>query len=313
MEKQIRLFFSIFVLTSSGLILLFQENHNVIALILMLTAIFGVFRFYEYLNLRNPEIPKNLSLSSRLLFGLKDQKRINLFFNQINHPSLMALIVFTILYVIWAIYCSLHPINIPILDFFWQQKSQIYEGLNLNIHKGYSIIFRLSEWMIPILFFAIGMTMSLPRKINLSIAIFGTVLIGVILYVSNNVSVTNYTDYNYLRGLGLGSYNNFMMALNQSPDSQPQSFFTRRYIEAGLIGAYGLYFIFAPLAFVFVKTLNNKNQTMTSILALIILGALMAFDFLYALSAYALSIQIIIFSILGVLFANQLYPQKTDA
>jgi len=264
----------------------------------VLALVWGFLGFYRYRYLsssHNKKIPQILTLPSRILFDLDQQQRnkIDLIIDRFLKTDVLIFAICAFLFILWGVYTSLFPADVPLVQDYWEEKKNIIDVSNAQNY--YLLLKSLSVYLMMGMIFFIGLSYSenvfFLKKINiyfLSLVLMGAIYIAYIFPLS---SFSPYIDVSYLKGMGWGSFRVFekLMLENQY---QFSSGFFKRYIELGIIGSIGFYIIFLPIFFQFVRVKICFQNMMCAI----VLVFVMALDLYWISNSFIQSFQILILS-----------------
>lgn len=273
-----------------------------------LTIIWGVYiilRFSHLYDNNDQPFPKILSLPSRILFGYHQltRKNANSIIDNFMRQDFLICLFLSILFLIWGLYCSVNPAKISLIETFWQDKKQFLSSpIELKIYT-YHIINNLSYFLMIILV-AIASISHAQNKNVFKLFILPLILaisLWIIIF-SPLLSLHDYSEFSYLKGIGWGQLEVFQLLAPNSFE-EVNSGFTHRYIETGLIGAYGFYIIFLPLIFHYVTQLLRGNHKLDNALALIIVILAFFIDFIFQWNAWMPALQLLTLAYLASVWA----------
>ncbi len=297
-------FITFFILALLTSILLFMDCG-----IGLLSFLWGGFGFYRYYFLSVPEytkLPKALSLPSRILFGLKQEnkKYINKSIERLLDLNLILFFFFGMLFVLWGLYCTLYPSEISLIQSYWAGKEDIFKITNLESQNYFIILNYFSYYFIVSLMILIGTTYTqenfLSSRFHFLIFCF-FILIGIVIISFNSpISIDSYFNFSYLKGIGWGKFGVFITLLPEQ-DLKLESGFLRRYVETGLVGAYGLYVVFLPILLVLVRRASQWQYKFMIIMTLLLLFAL---DFFCLWHSVISSFQVFVLAYIASFWVN---------
>ena len=272
----------------------------------LLSILWGFLGFYRYLYLNsanNIKIPKVLTLPSRILFDLtQDQKQaIDSTIQRLLQKDIIAFFLFTLVFIMWGIYCSLQPLELALFQSFWEDKKDFIPSILPTNH--YAILEKISYSLIMILIVFIGLTYYIPHYLiryppTKFLWALLLPLIALLIYIFINLPYSAallQMNFSHFKGIGWGKFEAFQFLSNENADiTDTQSGFFKRYIETGLVGALGLYIIFIPIILTLVRNFVKHSRTPHALSALILLITMAILDFFWLAHPFILSAQMLV-------------------
>ncbi len=290
---------------------LFKENlsEKYLGAITVLWSLFGFYR-YSYLNgLSNIKLPKILTLPSRILFGLNRAKesQISNSIDGLLNINILLFFIFGLLFIFWGLYCTFYPSEISLIQLYWEGKKEVLQNINIE-HQSYFIILKkISYYFIIILMVFIGVTYSNQKYFQgyfkLFFIPFFIVMIFSIIFFNSFFSISTYFDFSYLKGIGWGQFDIFKK-LSPYEHTDLNSGFLKRYIETGLVGAYGLYIVFLPILLMVIKRAFAQEHRLHFTFIIILLLFSFALDFFWLWHPLIGSFQFLILAYMACSWKN---------
>lgn len=300
----------LFVLITVLVLLKTDLVQSVIGLLTMLWGLLGFYRYIYLSSSQNKKIPKILTLPSRILFDLDQQhkKQIDLTIDRFLQTDVVMFFGGAVFLVLWGLYCSLNPLEIPLIQSYWEGKENILPHNNLAHY--YPVLKQISYYCLVGVMIFIGLSYShnsiLFEKLNfIFLPIIGLTLIYILYFLPRSI-VSGYLGFSHFNGIGWGQFDVFwqLNADNISQLKGANSGFLRRYIETGIIGAYAPYFIFLPVLFKFLKHYTHWAN-FVFIGLLVLLGVIDIFwvwhPYIHALQLFILSYVVCFWGALGLI------------
>lgn len=275
-----------------------------------ITILWGLLGFYRYIFLTDnnyKNIPNILTLPSRILFGLNQEKEknINLIFLRFHSFDIFFFFFGVLFFFVWMIYCSLYPAEISIMADFLKDNHSVLSMVNHDYFQMHIILRKISILFLVLLIIFNALTFFKADVIQKRFQIVYLPLIFMMfLYIILSVpfsSAFSEMDYTYLKGMGWGQFFIFE-ALLQGKIQTIDSYFLRRYVEGGQVAAYGLYCLTLPLLWAFMRDISVTKHYMKFILAALCIVLLGALDILWAPHNAVLGLQLILLSYLAYMW-----------
>lgn len=252
----------IFFLSLVFLNALFLSQDNLsekyLGVLTFLWGVFGLYRYNELRQLLTVKIPDILTLPSRILFGLNQgiKSPVNKALEGFFDIHILLFFAFSLLFISWGLYCTFYPLEISLIQSYWADKQEILQNFNIDPQNYFIILEKISYYFIITLTIFIGVTYSyqkfLQKYFKLFFLAFIFLMAVFIIFFNPLFSIHIYFDFSYWKGIGWGQFDVFKK-ISLYDHTDLNSGFLRRYIETGLVGAYGLYMVFLPLFWVVVK------------------------------------------------------------
>ncbi len=297
-------------------VFIFFQNHHNFSFLGGITIFWGLFGFYRYLYLSgydNKKIPTILTLPSRILFGFYQQREnnIELILERFLQKNTSTALLLTMMLMGWGVYCFFDPIEISAVQNFWLEKQKILEE-DITLQRDYlSLLKVFSIFFIFILVGFVGFSfLQTPlffKVINVFIIPFSAVLFIYIALTTSWVEIDVYRGFSSLKGMGWGQFEVFQALVHDSLMSE-HTFFSKRYIETGLIGACGPYVVFA---FLFINGFKILQSNMPRLFVWMMgIIAIFVLDFVLIEHAMTLSNQLFLF--IFIICYGAYIPQKSS-
>lgn len=262
-EQRSFLIFFIFFLISAFSISFFNSNLS-LSVLSIIWGVFGFLRFI-YLNQKNfLNISKLFDLPSKILFGLyqKQEKNISNTLKRLEHPDILYWMGGGFIFILWALFCSFLPDDIPALDGIEASQRDVL-GDNFNAaYDVHMIIKQLSFYVMTGAIIFISLSYALYKQITQRAFYFGFAIFILfafsILFLTARANFILLPDMSVFKGAGLGQ--SYILEII-TPDMMRQSgtSLMRRYVETGMVGAWGMYIVFAPVFIMLLKNIFDQK------------------------------------------------------
>ena len=211
----------------------------------------------------------------------------------------------------WGIYCFFNPIEISAVQNFWSNRQELLEE-DIILQKDYLSLFKgLSLYFIFILVGFTGFSfLQAPlffKVINFFIMPLCLALFIYIVLTTTLVEMDVYRGFISLKGMGWGQFEVFQALVLDSLMSE-HTFFSKRYIETGLIGACVPYVVFALI-------LMNGFQSLQSNLSRLfvwMMGVIAIFVLDFVLIEHAMTLSNQLFLFVFIVCYGAYSPQKSS-
>jgi hypothetical protein len=244
-RKSFSIFLMLNILTALNFIF-FTSSPVAFGLVAVVWGMFGFFRLVYLTHYQMEDVPKMLNLPIQILFGTgqKEQEKRKLTIKRMARPDVILWLGSAIFFMFWALFNSFYPSTIDM------------DNISTTLLKmevdPYAILTKISYLGVLVTLVFVSLTYSQKRThfkwaflILVPIALIGLFNIMQGYYVAS----TLWLDINHLRGLGL------------SQTIVSESSLINRFLALGSIGAYGVYVLGAPAAFMLIKAFISPNRS----------------------------------------------------
>lgn len=238
----------------------------------MLAIIWGMFGFFRIIDLTYDKfgaVPKFLNLPFQILFGAdkRQEESRKLVLKRLGHSDVLFWLLGSMLYVAWAVYNGLNPSRIDLQAAFNLPSiiaiQEIEDISKINLYAFLSGLSYLAM-LTSAIFIALSYSQSrrhVHRALVILTVFFIIGLVGGV--ITDDLRLSNavlWPDMSFIRGYGFDS-DPANIIIHSLGIEGGETAFIKRFIALGSVGAYGVYVLFVPAAYMLIKTIFSKART----------------------------------------------------